>query len=177
MQCKWCGDVAYRKNSATWLCRKHFRFLRMRIDSKRKNKKVPSYEWLEREWDFIKGLCPICHSKMYWLRKEGGNKVVTIQHDRKGTIRLICLSCNVRHMHFKGDSFYTRNKNRKICAKCKKEKPFSDFYKLRIASNILGLNSQCKNCYNKRGLIYRNKNRKRISERAKINYRKNRYGT
>ncbi len=56
--CVNCQDVAHVKQGRQFLCKKHYRFQQMRSTAKRHNKTVPSYDWLENEFENIKNICP-----------------------------------------------------------------------------------------------------------------------
>lgn len=127
MQCKWCDDAAYIKQGHIWLCKKHYRFQQMRAKAKRANKTVPTYEELEVLWAYTNGSCPICHRSMNWMSKEGTATVASLQHDRSGNHRIICLSCNVRHASFKDDSFYDEDPNTRVCPRCKRRLTWASF--------------------------------------------------
>jgi len=125
MKCKWCKKKAHVKQGSVWLCKKHYRFMQMRVNAKRNKKTVPPYEELEK---ILLPNCPVCKRKFNWLSKEGAQTVITLQHDRSGAFRFLCLSCNVRYASFKDDSFYSQSPKTKICPKCKKEKPWSEYH-------------------------------------------------
>ncbi len=169
MKCKWCNDEAARKQGRIWLCKKHYRFQQMRCTAKRLGKSVPEYEWLEKEWSNIKGHCPICKREVNWLSREGTDTVITLQHDRSGRIRLLCLSCNVRHASFSDDSFYTTDPSKKICTLCRRELPKADFANDRGAG-ITKKKSWCRNCASQKQKEWRNKNRSRENEKRRAYY-------
>jgi hypothetical protein len=52
---------------------------------------------------------------MNWWLTEGSSTVITLQHDRDGTIRLICKGCNSRHHLHPGDSYYQMPRGHKRC--------------------------------------------------------------
>ena len=59
----------------------------------------------------------------------------------------------------------------KICSKCGLEKNLSEFYKRKETKD--GYRSDCKKCFNKNGLIFRQKNQKKIKERKQEYFQKN----
>ena len=122
-KCKWCGEDVFRLR----LCKKHYRFYQMRIVAKRHGKTVPSYEALELLWNKSKGVCEGCGRAVNWLSNEGHSTVITLQHDRSGRIRLLCLSCNTRHASFEDDTFYDQDPNMKTCPCCKRSLPLDQF--------------------------------------------------
>ena len=124
MRCIWCEIEAFRKQGHIWLCKKHYRFQQMRVSAKHNGKPVPSYEWLEDTWNALQGKCPICQREINWLSSDGTSTVITLQHDRCGNLRLLCLSCNTRHASFCGDSFYSADPTKRVCPRCRKELPF-----------------------------------------------------
>lgn len=127
MKCKWCRRNAFRKQGRIWLCKRHYRFQQMRANAKRHGKSVPAYEWLEQAWNALKNRCPVCSQKLNWLSSEGTSTVVTLQHDRSGTHRLLCLSCNVRHSSFEDDTFYSSDPSKRVCPRCQYTLPISRF--------------------------------------------------
>jgi len=92
--------------------------------------------------------CPACSRVMNWFFKDGRSTVVTLQHDRDGTIRLLCKGCNSAHARHQGDSFYDIPKGHKLCRICKAIKLLTDFYK--DAHKSTGIASGCKKCLNKK---------------------------
>lgn len=166
-RCKWCSRKAYVRQGRIWLCKKHYRFSQMRTCAKRHNKYVPTYEELElltiNTLQIDKGkVCPECNRVMNWVKKDGSSTVVTLQHDRSGNIKLLCQSCNSRHSKYDGDSFYTRNKSKKLCPKCKDEKELSDFFNVKSSSKRwLNKGSYCKDCNRKYQKEYAREYRKR----------------
>ena len=112
--CARCGQEKYRTINNTWYCKKHIRWYDMRCGARLKGKYAPSFEELDILLKQTNGMfCIGCNQKMKWTRKEGGLKVMSLQHDRSGRIVFICLGCNIRHRFYKGDSFYNRHKHQK----------------------------------------------------------------
>lgn len=146
--CASIGTEKMDKNSISLHCKKHFRFLKMRYTAKAYGKYVPTFSELERAFRKLSGFrCVGCDKVMRWTKKESSlADTVTLQHDADGGIRLICFSCNDRHMHYPGDSFYTRNRNMKLCGMCKTEKPFDEFTKSRDKYSFLKLGGHCRRC-------------------------------
>lgn len=146
-KCSQCSEPATKSRNQTYYCTIHYRIKQMRDDAKIDNKSVPSWEeLLVLASRLVKeGMtCQVCGRQMNWLRGEGIKTVVTLQHDRSGDYRLICLSCNSRHQHCSGDSFYSIPEGQKSCTACKIVKPLAEFY--RHKSNPCGVRSECKAC-------------------------------
>jgi hypothetical protein len=125
--CSKCGNAAILKQGHQWLCEKHYRFSSMRTRAKRDGKYVPSYEELE---SMVPGnmTCPSCKRVMNWRQRDGAATVITLQHNRDGTIQFLCLSCNTRHASREGDSFYNENPQmEKRCPICGLVKPLGLF--------------------------------------------------
>jgi len=126
----------------------------MRVDAKQKGKSVPSYEQLEK---FLADLhnfeCPHCHREMCWQRKDGPNRVLTLQHDRSGQIRFLCFACNTAHQFDNGDEFYNRTDGTKTCRDCGHKLPLSGFFKDRRVKT--GVKPYCKQCANVRTYAWR----------------------
>jgi len=59
----------------------------------------------------------------------------------------------------------------KVCSKCSLEKNLSEFYKRK--DNKDGYRTDCKKCFNKNVLIYKEKNQKKLKERKQVYYQKN----
>ena len=169
-KCKWCESKAERKTGHIWLCIKHYRFVCMRASAKSRRKSVPTYEMLEKMLP-IDFCCSSCKRKMNWLSNLGTSTVITLQHDRSGAFRFLCLSCNVRHASMKDDAFYKVKPSFKFCSCCIQEKPKDDFYKRKGRWN--GLNSYCKSCSLEKNKEWREVNRGKYNE-CHRRYRKNR---
>lgn len=170
MKCKWCSSSATIKQGRIWLCDKHYRFQQMRVLAARKTKLVPEYSHLESMFATLHEMqCPCCKEKMHLRGKHGMSKVMTLQHDRSGNIRFMCLSCNTRHQHFDGDTFYTHDPSTHPCRDCGKVLPKDAFWKDR--SRPLGIKSYCKECNNKRIKKWASNNRTKLRRKSR-EYRK-----
>lgn len=166
MKCKWCDAEAARKQGRVWLCQKHYRFQQMRVRAKSSKKTVPSYELLEILYrSLIDNRCPCCAMKMNLLGRDGMKNVLTLQHDRGGGMRLICLSCNTRHQHYDGDSFYSRNPDVHPCRDCGRVLQKSEFWPDR--SRPLGIKPYCKGCSNARLKKWADKNRPKLRAKSR----------
>ena len=88
-------------------CIKHCRFHRMIDESKKRKKKVPTLWELNSMFRRLKNFeCEACCITMRWTRKESQTKVITLQHDRNGELRFVCMSCNSKHRFYEGDTYY-----------------------------------------------------------------------
>lgn len=146
-KCAHCGEPATKFRNQTNFCTVCYRLKQMRDDAAVDRKTVPSREALLRMAKELiaSGMyCPVCANAMNWLKGDGVATVVTLQHDRSGAWRLICLGCNSRHQHYPGDEFYDLPEGHKRCALCEQVKPLSDFY--RHPTYHLGVRSECKAC-------------------------------
>lgn len=141
-QCAWCDEPKHVKQGRISLCAMHYRISSMRACARRNGKLVPTRQ--EIEWFALNMSCFGCGKEMHWLAVDGRKDQATLQHDRDGTIRLLCLSCNVRHSHNPDDSFYELPKNHKHCPDCEKVLPYSSFCKDK--SRPVGLKSYCRGC-------------------------------
>ncbi len=146
--CAQCDEPATKRRNQTHLCVVHYRIQQMRQDSQVDSKPIPTRESLESLVGQIveSGMvCVFCDRVMNWLKKDGIKTIVTLQHDRNGGFRLICLSCNTRHQHFPGDSFYATPKGHKLCTRCKQVKPFEEFYP-HVGNGVNARRSRCRVC-------------------------------
>ncbi len=144
--CRRCDEVAHIRPKSRWLCKKHYRFTQMRAKCKTLGKRMPSYEWLELESGRINDKCPSCHRIMNWLKGDGVATVVTLQHDRSGEMRLLCLSCNTRHAYYPDDMFYQRDEAQKWCPRCKQELALDNFKTKKRKSQWLDRETYCIQC-------------------------------
>lgn len=72
-------------------------------------------------------LCHGCGQQMVWFAKENTRRVMSLQHNKDGTLELICRSCNTRHSFCPEDSYYTCDPNLQFCRRCKQWKPLVNF--------------------------------------------------
>lgn len=140
--CAWCDKPSHIKQGRIFLCAAHYRMSSMRARAKRDGKYVPSLGVLETLAENMK--CDGCGEEMHWLRSDGARLQATLQHDRDGLVRLLCLSCNTRHAQHPGDTFYNVPDGHKLCQGCKEVLPHASFWKDR--SRPIGLKSYCKSC-------------------------------
>jgi hypothetical protein len=133
----------------------------MRANAKRHCKKVPSRDELALMVESCNMECVGCGRKMNWLSIDGKSTVASLQHNRDGTMCLLCRACNTRHATFDGDSFYDNKKTHHPCRDCGEVLIKSEFHKDR--SRPLGIKSYCKSCCNKRHQEWSSKNRKSIN--------------
>lgn len=167
--CKWCENLAHIKQGRIYLCAVHYRFSSMRTRAKRDGKDVPDYAYLE---SLVPNpfLCPVCKVSMNWLSKEGHSTVITLQHDRDGTMRLICFKCNMRHSNFPEDTYYELPENHWRCSACGCVKPLEEFPTDR--SRPLGKKSYCKLCSNIRMRNWVAKRRDHVNQKQREGRRK-----
>lgn len=137
------GDV--QRSAGYWLCQVHFRIQCMRDSAKCKGKTIPTFEQLESMAADVTARgrhCGCCGVLMAWRGSKGQRNVVSLQHDRSGAFRFICLDCNFQHRNFPGDTFYDYPIGWKYCPKCDTVKPPDCFY---VRGNGL-LKSYCRDC-------------------------------
>ncbi len=128
-----------------WLCDIHFRIQCMRDSASAKGKFVPNKLLLYALAEQVEAggmKCSHCSQSMVWRGEKGQRNVVSLQHDRSGEVRLLCLDCNFNHRHFPGDSYYTTPIGWKYCPKCQTAKRPDEFYRRRNGK----LKSYCKEC-------------------------------
>lgn len=118
----------FREVKYCWL---HVRMKRMVMGAKGRGQEVPEEGWLVGELVRVEGegmKCPHCGEVMEW---DGGGgrlaRVVTLQHDRSGGMRLLCLGCNARHRSVPGDLFYDIGDGEKYCPGCGEVKGVEEF--------------------------------------------------
>jgi hypothetical protein len=113
-----------------------------------KGKKVPSRQELVDLFRKLiaDGMKCWCGKIMVWSGKRGQLNVVSLQHDRSGEIRLLCMECNQRHRAFPGDSFYKAPVGHKFCPQCLRVLPPEMFYRIRRNGQ---LRSYCRECKKK----------------------------
>ncbi len=146
MRCLKCGDEGKKKRGNAWYCIKHNRYIQIRAHSKSCGNAVPSHEELD---SMVAALdselhCPACGRKMNWNRKDNHQAVLTIQHDHSGEMRLICMSCNVRHAAYENDSYYDLPPGHKRCPRCNQILPYSDF--APCSGRFMGVQQRCHDC-------------------------------
>ena len=162
--CRWCSLPAFRESGHIWLCYMHYRFQSMRTKAKYDGKEVPSYNDLKLLFDQLNPvmICPICRRPMNWMAKDGRSTVITLQHDRSGVLRLLCMGCNARHGQCEGDSFYSEiGPNRKRCWRCKQVKTLEEFSTDRGRWSEKG--TTCKECLYILNKTWRTKNREKYN--------------
>lgn len=146
-KCAHCENPGTELFKQGYYCVVHYRIKQMRYDAQASGKTIPEATEISSMMDhWIENglLCPVCKRKMNWLKKEGISTMLTLQHDRSGQYRLICLGCNVRHQNYPGDTFYDLPAGQEWCRTCEKTKPISDFYPRK--SSRLGIRSSCREC-------------------------------
>lgn len=166
--CKWCDAPAVRKQGRIWLCPKHYRFQQMRVRARRYGKAVPKYSALN---GMVAALgqefqCPACRRSMNWLGADGQSTVATLQHDRDGTMRLLCRACNTRHGAYPNDEFYALPDGHKRCPRCKRILPLTDFWVDRGA-RWQNKKTYCKECSNAYHREWARKQRERRAVHAR----------
>jgi hypothetical protein len=141
--CAWCDRPSHIKQGRIVLCDQHYRMSSMRSRARRDGKKVPSRAQIEAmiPRPFV---CGACERPMVWLRCHGASQQATLQHDRSGSMRIICLGCNTRHAQHPDDSFYAVPHGHKRCPDCEQVLPRKSFVADR--SRPIGLRSYCRRC-------------------------------
>lgn len=153
--CAHCDQPAEKRRNEGHYCLLHYRIKQMRDDAAVDRKLIPSRTELEELFNglLLSGMrCSICGQTMAMLKTPRRMKsTVTLQHDRSGAFRLICLSCNVKHQFMPGDEFYQRPDGHKRCTQCGEVKPHEQFY--RRPAQPDGLRSECKKCSSRLAVI------------------------
>lgn len=133
------------------------RFAQMRRDSKKRGVSVPSIETLAELYDASGMKCFKCERMMVVSSVEDRCRVMTVQHDRSGAVRLLCKSCNTSHAFHDGDSFYEIPSGHVECSRCRTVKAAEEFYITRRTNrdNRVYRDSRCKDCSRKKNAMYR----------------------
>lgn len=141
--CAWCDRPSHIRQGRIWLCAVHYRIANMRSRAKRDGKLVPTRQEIEAlvPSPFV---CGCCERPMTWLRQASATNQATLQHDRDGGLRIICLGCNTRHAVHPGDTFYDIPKGHKRCGGCEQVLPLSSFAIDR--SRPIGRKGHCRAC-------------------------------
>jgi hypothetical protein len=141
--CAWCERQAHIRQGRILLCGQHYRIASMRSRSTRDGKVTPSRAEIEA---LIPDpfTCVGCDRPMTWLRADEPSRQATLQHDRDGRIRILCLGCNTRHAQHPGDSFYSIPKGMKRCPDCSQVLPEQTFAVDR--SRPAGRKTYCREC-------------------------------
>jgi hypothetical protein len=143
----------------------HYRFGQMRANAARHGKTVPSRADLAAIVEKTKMNCCGCGLKMNWLSRDGSKTVVSLQHNRDGSISFLCRSCNTRHASFVNDDFYHTPKTHHPCGDCRKLLFRSEFYADK--SRPLGIKSYCKKCAYERYKKWAVKNSEYINKKQR----------
>lgn len=164
-----CIGVIHNKNLR--YCVKHYRFSNMKSRACNSAKYSPSFAELEAliPSDMI---CIGCKRPMNWTSAEGPSTLITLQHDRSGKLRMICLACNTKHASQPNDSFYEIPSGHWRCPQCKKIKPLKDFQIDNGRST--GRISVCAECHYERGRKWRLSNPERCRAYSRAYYQRNR---
>lgn len=144
-----CGEIACIKRSHTWLCERHYRIQSMRHAAKQRGVFVPSLDEMEAAVP-LDMKCPHCKVQMVWRRKDGGPQMITLQHDRSGEWRFLCMACNSHHAHHPGDTFYDVPKGHKRCPACQETSPLDNFHKSNAFAS--GHTPYCRKCMREKRL-------------------------
>ncbi len=141
--CAWCEQPAHIQQGRILLCAVHYRISSMRSRARRDGKAVPTRHEIE---SMIPDplVCIGCARPMNWLTSNGASSQISLQHDRSGTVRLICRGCNTRHSDHPGDTFYSLPADSKRCPSCCRVLPRGAFSIDR--SRPVGLKSYCRPC-------------------------------
>lgn len=164
--CAWCKSPAHIRQGRILLCEAHYRLSSMKIRAKRDGKVAPSVKELEAlvPSPFV---CGGCKRPMNWLQKHGASTQATLQHDRNGTLKIVCLACNSKHAAHPGDSFWSVPEGHKRCASCERTLAASDF--ARDRSRPCGLKASCKQCSHSQHTKWRTDNRDHYNAKQREN--------
>lgn len=166
MKCckRYCDRAARAKFGKSMYCEMHCRIRQMRVAARHDKKRCPEHGELEAMAMRLVRLrmrCDLCDRRMNWMKRDGIGTCVSLQHDRSGEVRLICLACNIKHGQLPGDSYYDIPIGNKWCGGCELILPVEAFYKSTTKAN--GLCSQCKACTLAALAKYKKANRAKLS--------------
>ena len=167
VSCCHCDKPSEKVRNQGYFCILHYRIKQMRDDAAIDRKAVPSREELEGLFSSIldAGMkCQVCSREMNMLKADGISTQVTLQHDRDGSFRLICLGCNVKHQNYPGDSFYELPADHQRCHDCGEVKPHSEFYAHN--TNSTGYRSECKPCSKRHAMAWIKQKRQKLKQEA-----------
>jgi hypothetical protein len=131
--CSKCDCPGFRWRGERWLCIFHHRFDTMITASRTCGKTVPTERqlWAMAVPIITNGMkCPSCDVVMQWTGNRQSH-TISLQHDRSGALRLICMLCNQRHDDLPGDTFFELPKDHWRCPRCEQVLPLTAFYKDR----------------------------------------------
>ncbi len=141
--CAKCSEPGFRFRGDRWLCIIHHRIDCMKTAARTKGKAEPTAEQLEAMFATVaaNGMkCPHCGEIMV-MHGKPRSSVVSLQHNRDGSVQLLCMLCNSRHDDMPGDTFYSIPITHKRCPQCKAVFPRSEFWRLKHR-----LQTKCKEC-------------------------------
>lgn len=167
-----CDQMAIVYHRVGNRCGKHWRFNQMRACAKASGKYAPPIQQLESLTP-MPFMCPICKRELIWFMKDDPKhrgRVISLQHDRNGSIRLICHSCNSRHDDRPGDTFYAEGMSRRRCYSCKKTKSLDQFGPDK--SRYQGKKCICRKCWQGKYMEWKNKNREHVNAKWREAWRK-----
>lgn len=146
--CDRCDRETHRYRSKQNLCEVHYRVVQMRDSARSSGKYTPTPGEMNQMVEALiaNGMkCEACSVEMVWGTGERGRSdVVSLQHDRSGDVRLICMGCNIRHYTFPDDTFYNHaDRQSAHCARCHRTLPLSSFY---VNARGRRAGSCCKEC-------------------------------
>lgn len=160
-----CREPAISGRRGRGLCARHFRVRQMRECARRSRKTVPSATEIDLMLaSLIEFRCPNCNRVMNWLRRDGRDSVITLQHDNDGKLRLICFSCNARHRDY-GDMIYGLSQNERRCSRCRLILPIACFpsdFTSRVWKNR---KAYCRGCCNAYHREWSARNRDKLREK------------
>lgn len=129
-KCAKCEQAGFRFRGDRWLCVVHNRFDTMANIARKRGKQIPTHDEFAAMAASVMAdgmKCPHCRITMEW-HGDRHSATVSLQHDRNGEMRFMCMGCNCRHRNFPGDTFYDYPPNWRFCKLCNTAKPPTDFY-------------------------------------------------
>lgn len=153
-ECCRCSLPAVLLTKGTGYCALHRRIRVMRRGAKSTRQACPTFAQLETMFAALVDMrCPRCSRVMTMDRMCAS--LVTLQHNRDGTLMLLCHSCNARHAAQADDTFLGIPPDHKLCRDCGQVKPLDAFSFNRNHQRFGDRHTYCKACFSERNRRYR----------------------
>lgn len=146
-KCRYCDEPRSALFAKDVRCLPHARMDQMRYTARRRGLLEPSIRELEDLVRTSEMKCAGCRLPMAWtfkMSERGRRGVISLQHDRSGALRLLCVRCNIRHSDHPGDTFYEIPEGKRFCGRCQTFRPLDQFPRNRAQPG--GIGNPCRKC-------------------------------